>query len=246
MSKLSDVFFALCQTNQAEVWARFQSMLKLLLWTEGAEWGKGNVYISNHDIRDGQVTVCCYCNTMISVVVLSCWQANEEASQCIVLSVVMLCKHSSDGGLSKDGSHTDAYFFSRRDIKGIFSSTYSIEFNRAWIFASFIQWKLWFWSWIGVVESELWTFIENHPKFRIENSLASVVLGCTNKCTRNQFPTFTISLLATDLFHWSFFLWDDFCIIQHRAVHNAHWNAPLFPKSNLNIGWNGMLFFQGI
>ena len=57
---------------------------------------------------------------MISVVVLSCWQANEEASQCIVLSVVMLCKHSSDGGLSKDGSHTDAYFFSRRDIKGIF------------------------------------------------------------------------------------------------------------------------------
>ena len=57
---------------------------------------------------------------MISVVVLSCWQANEEASQCIVLSVVMLCKHSSDGGLSKDGSHTDAYFFSSRDIKGIF------------------------------------------------------------------------------------------------------------------------------
>ena len=56
----------------------------------------------------------------MSVVVLSCWQANEEASQCIVLSVVMFCKHSSDGGLSKDGSHTDAYFFCRRAIKGIF------------------------------------------------------------------------------------------------------------------------------
>ena len=80
----------------------------------------GNVYVSNHDIRDGQVTVCCYCNTMISVVFLSCWQANEEASQCIVLSVVMFCKHSSDGGLSKDGRQPDAYFFSRRDIKGIF------------------------------------------------------------------------------------------------------------------------------
>ena len=61
-----------------------------------------------------------YCNTMISVVVLCCWQANEEASQCIVLSVVMFCKHSSDGGLSKDGRQPDAYFFSRRDIKGIF------------------------------------------------------------------------------------------------------------------------------
>ena len=80
----------------------------------------GNVYVSNHDIRDGQVTVCCYCNTMISVVVLCCWQANEEASQCIVLSVVMFCKHSSDGGLSKDGRQPDAYFFGRRDIKGIF------------------------------------------------------------------------------------------------------------------------------
>ena len=56
----------------------------------------------------------------MSVVVLSCWQANEEASQCIVLSVVMFCKHSSDGGLSKDGRQPDAYFFSRRDIKGIF------------------------------------------------------------------------------------------------------------------------------
>ena len=61
-----------------------------------------------------------YCNTMISVVVLSCWQANEEASQCIVLSVVMFCKHSSDGGLSKDTRWPDAYFFSRRAIKGIF------------------------------------------------------------------------------------------------------------------------------
>ena len=99
----------------------------------------GNLYISNHDIRDGQVTVCCYCNTMISVVVLCCWQANEEASQCIVLSVVMFCKHSSDGGLSKDGKQPDAYFFSRRDIKGIF------QYILYWIQQSM---NFWFLAWM--------------------------------------------------------------------------------------------------
>ena len=144
---------------------------------------------------------------------------------------------------------SQVHISSAGEIKRDFSSTQYIEFNRAWIFGSFLQCKLWFWSWIGVVESELWTFIENHPKFRIENSLASLVVGCTNKCTRRQFPTFTISLFSYRSFSFVFicsFLRDDFCIIQHLAVHNAHWNAPFFPKSNLNIGWNGMLFSQGI
>ena len=57
LSKLSDVFFALCQTNQAEVWPRFQSLLNLLLWTIGVEWVLNalgpftfdNVYSDHHN-----------------------------------------------------------------------------------------------------------------------------------------------------------------------------------------------------
>ena len=40
MSKLFDVFLALCKTKTSWDWPKFQSLWKLLLWTKGVEWVK--------------------------------------------------------------------------------------------------------------------------------------------------------------------------------------------------------------